>query len=105
MSRNDGWMDGIRTADLQQKLTFVNPLDPPVSFYNPPTLTLVAFISVTHVHGPSFQPTESRSPTCSLSTVTGTATEERFRPTLIKESEVERGSNQVPKYLGQLLYL
>ena len=40
-------------------------------FFASPTPTLMAFTGVTNAHGPSPQPTACRSPSCSLTTATG----------------------------------
>ena len=41
------------------------------SFFKSPNPTLMAFTGVTNAHGPSPHPTACRSPSCSLTTATG----------------------------------
>ena len=77
-----------------------------ILFLISPTPTLMAFTKVTNAHGPSPQPTVCRSPSCSLTTATGSSRlKARFKPTSPEKSGVDGGANQVPTYLGQLLHL
>ena len=62
----------------------------------------MAFTGVTNAHGPSPQPTACRSPSCCLTTATGSnQAKAMFKPTLPKKSWVDGGANQLPTNLGQ----
>ena len=65
----------------------------------------MVFTGVINAHGPSPQPTTYRSPSCSLTTATGSnQAQAGFKPTSPKKPGVDGEANQVPTLLGGSLH-